>query len=125
MDTAQALVVFFLMLVAGWILFLVAMYVARRLTKKNISVRSLFIGFRKKMWMTVGLGLIFTAVYLSIGMLGRLAFNSEWRLNLFHSVYKNPTAFIYFGLFIFACITTGIYLARMLIIHLYNTRNRD
>jgi len=122
MTNTLALGIFFLFLLVGLFLYLLVMQYSGRVMKKEVSLRLLFKGFRQKMWMTVGLGLIFFGIYFSAVYVGSFFINPEMRLSLFFFVYRHPVACIYLGLFIFACTTTCIYLARIWIIHLYNTR---
>ena len=76
--------------------------------------------FRKKMWMTAGLGLFFGGLYLTLILLGSHIIDPELRLDIFHLLYKHPVEFIYLGLLVFACTTITIYLIRMIIIFLYS-----
>ncbi len=89
-----------------------------------LSIRLLFKDFRQKMWMTAGIGSIFAMLYLIVVLAGSIFIDSKSRLDIFFLLYRHPTEFIYLGLLLFASITLCIYIARMLIIYLYNTRNK-
>ncbi len=77
------------------------------------------------MWMTAGLGLLFFGFYTGAVVLGSLVLDSQVRLSIFFLVYKYPVISIYLGLLTFICISIGIYMARMMIKYLYNTRNKN
>lgn len=90
---------------------------------RRFSFRHLLNGFSQKMWMTVGLGLTFFGFYFVLIFYGLRLIDSQTKLDLFFTVYKNPVPFIYFGLSIFAMTSLGIYATRMVIKHLYNSRH--
>lgn len=115
METQQALAIIFMILLVGYLLFLISMDFASILMKKKVSTKSLLNGFRLKMWMTAGLGILFFGFYFSAIFLGSHLLDSETLLNIFFIVHKHPLPFAYLGLLIFICISTLIYLARMLI----------
>lgn len=125
METTQALAIFFSILLIGLAGFYLGMLVTSLLTNKTVSALSLFKDFKQKMWMTAGLGILFFGLYFLVVYTTSLFINSENRLNIFLLIYKNPIPFIYLGLVIFVCISSSIYLVRMIIKHLYNTRKRD
>lgn len=122
MGNWHALVIFLAVLAAGLLLFNLCLSFAQRVSHKRISPRSIFKDFRQKMWMTCGLGVLFLALYLVVVAVGYFLKDSDLRLDFFFYVYKHPSLFIYLGLLVFACVSTSIYLARMVIKHLYNTR---
>lgn len=85
----------------------------------------LFYEFDKKIWMTLGLGLIFFGLYFfSVTAL-------SWMLNtqtsqIIFSFFRSYTIeSIYLGLLIFALITLSIYFARLFIKYLYKNRRKD
>lgn len=123
MHTFNAIAIFIVILLIGLSLFLIALYATQLITKKQISVQTIFKDFRQKMWMTIGLGILFFGFYLLIILLGSSLISAETRRNIFFLAYKHPSVFIYIGLLIFAAISIGIYLVRIVIKHLYNTRN--
>lgn len=89
---------------------------------KKFSIATVFKDFGKKMWMTVGLGIIFFGLYALIIFFGAALNDSKMRLSIFFLLYKNPVRFVYLGLLTFALASTGIYLARVLIKYLYNKK---
>jgi len=122
MGTIQVIGILFIVLLAGMILFCAATFLVERFTKKKISLRFLFKDFRQKMWMTVGLGILFSCLYFLIIFTLFWIKDSQVQQNLFSLLYRYPERFIYLGLLFFSCITVGIYLARMVIKHLYNRK---
>jgi len=84
----------------------------------------LFYEFDKKIWMTLGLGIIFFGFYFTLisslsWMLGNQTL--RWILSF---IYTHKVISIYLGLLIFALFTLSIYLARMLIKYLYKKKSR-
>ena len=124
MQTLQALLIVLLVLLIGLVLFYIALSYAQKVSHRRVSVRTMFYGFRQKIWMTAGLGLMFSGLYLLVVYLASFV-GSEARMNLFFMAYKHPTMFIYLGLLIFVCISMGIIFARTVIKYLYNKNNRD
>lgn len=107
-------------------MFHTAMCLTELIRKKKISVLSiLFKEFRQKMWMTIGLGILFFGIYFMAIWIGSQLINSQMNTNFFMLMYRNPVYFIYLGLFLFACVSTSIYLVRMVIKYLHNTRHRN
>ena len=125
METIHAIVIVFVILLIGLILFYIAMAFSELITHKSISARSLLKDFGQKMWMTIGLGIFFFGLYLLIVSLSSRMLNSEVRLNFFFYVYKHPTDFIYLGLLAFATLSTVIYICRLAIKYFYNNRSKD
>lgn len=115
---------FFVAILAGLILFNTAMYFTETIMRKKYSTRSIFIGFRQKIWMTTGLGIVFFGLYFLIVTIGSFL-DPETRLNLFFLVYQNPVAFIYLGLLTFICISISILMVRHIIKFLYNARSKN
>lgn len=122
METTRILIVFFLILLLGFLLFYLALHLTKLILKKPISARVVFKDFGQKMWMTVGMGIYFCVLYALITYVISLVTNFFGPQNLFQLLYKNPIAFIYLGLFVFVLATTSIYLVRMVIKFLYNVR---
>lgn len=122
METTYAFIICLLILVLGLLLFYIAVHFTELLMRKKVTFHVLFKDFGQKMWMTIGLGLIFFTFYLLFVFLGTFTNNSDIRLNFFFLLYEHPTAFIYLGLLLFACISTSVYLARMVIKYLYNKK---
>lgn len=123
MLTPQALTAMLGVLLIGWI----TLYSLRNATKilrtQRKPLKSVFYGFRQKMWMTVGLGILFFGFYLIAVLIGSQLIN-EKKMDVFFIVYNHPILFIYLGLLIFMGISGSIYAARMVIKYLYNRRNR-
>lgn len=88
------------------------------------SLRNLLNGFKAKMWMTFGLGIIFFSLYGIIVVLSPIFLSEDSALYLFFKAYQSPLPFIYAGLFLFACFSLSIYLVRMLIKYIYITRGK-
>ena len=92
---------------------------------KKTPIKSLLNNFKQKMWMTLGLGFIFFGFYfVLIFSISQLMSKEDW-LSLFFYMYKEPTYFIYLGLFLFAFLSLSIYFVRMFIKYLYTTRSKD
>ncbi len=88
------------------------------------SLKNLLKGFKAKMWMTFGLGIVFFSLYLIVILVGSFYLKEETGQWLFLSAYHSPVYFIYAGLLIFACFSLTIYLVRMLIKYLFLTRGK-
>jgi hypothetical protein len=125
MNHIQAIAIFLGILVAGLMLFYSAMFLAEMLMHKKISVRSIFKNFRQKMWMTTGLGFLFFGFYVFLVFLGAYITRMIGHIHLFNLLHKHPVAFIYIGLLTFALISVSIYLARIVIKYVYNSRRRE
>ena len=120
METINAVLIILTFLLVGVVLFFSAISLAERGFKQKVFVKTIFNGFRQKMWMTAGLGIVFFSVYLLIVLCGSYFKDPSARLDFFFLVYQHPVSFIYLGLLIFACMTSGIYLVRMIIKYIYN-----
>ena len=121
MNTIYALTVLAGILIIGLLLFYIALFCAEKLMHKKISVASIFKDFKQKMWMTIGLGIVFFGLYVLIVYIGSYIATN---FNLFKLIHKNPVTFIYLGLLTFALVTTCIYLTRLIIKFLYNSKRR-
>lgn len=124
MEMLQVILIMLGILFLGLIFLYLALKFTERLTKKKVVVHVIFRGFGQKMWMTVGLGLIFFSLYLLMAVFISYFDDPQHRLNFFFLVYEHPILFIYLGLFTFALTSTGIYAVRVVIKHLYNTRKK-
>lgn len=82
----------------------------------------LFYEFDKKIWMTLGLGLIFFGFYLVLILTLSWILDAESSQQIFSFVYHHKVESIYMGLFIFSFTTLSIYLARLFIKYLYTNR---
>lgn len=122
MLTIHATFIVLLILFSGILMLLVALRTAQFFTGREISIRSLFLNFRQKMWMTIGLGVLFFGFYSLLIYAFSFMDNPTVRLNFFFAAYKNPIIFIYLGLLTFASISVSIYLARMAIKYFCNRR---
>ena|SRR3984957_8294150 len=125
MNTVHALVISAMILLVGLFLYQIAIYVAVLLTKKHFTASTIFKDFKQKIWMTAFLGSVFFGFYLLLIYGGSFLKDPDWRLHLFFTMYKHPTAFIYLGLLTFVMISISIYLARMAIKFLYNRKKRN
>lgn len=108
----------------GWLTWFCLRHLTGVTSNLKESIRALFKDFRQKMWMTVGLGLLFFCVYILLVYIGSFVITSKTRLDFFFLLYRHPIDFIYLGLLAFACTSLCIYIARMVIKYLYNTRNK-
>lgn len=125
METLQALIIVLAIILVGWGLYYLATSAFQLYWGKPVTMRNLFKGFRQKMWMTVGLGILFFGFYFLLVLIGSYIIDHESRQYLFLLIYQHPKAFIYFGLLLFASVTICIYLCRMVIIYLYNSKYKD
>lgn len=94
------------------------------LLQRPWSFRNLLKGFKAKMWMTFGLGIVFFSFYFLVIFISSVYLKEEKGELLFFSAYHSPKFFIYAGLLIFACFSLTIYLIRMLIKYLFLTRGK-
>jgi predicted branched-subunit amino acid permease len=111
--------------VLGWLTRFSIKYIAFLVKNGKISLRPAFRGFKEKIWMTIGLGIVFFGFYFGIVLLSSKFSTPETRQDFFRLIYSHPIEFIYLGLFIFATITLCIYLVRMLIKYLFITKSRQ
>lgn len=79
----------------------------------------LFYEFDKKIWMTLGLGILFFGFYFFFVMILSNTLSSESFQKIFSLFYQYKVESIYIGLFTFSFITLTIYLARIFIKYLY------
>ena len=122
METIQVVLIILAFFLLGLTLFFMALFLTEKGMKKKYAVNSIFSGFKQKMWMTAGLGCVFFFIYLLAAYFGSSFKDPQLRLNFFFMVYEHPVAFIYLGLLTFALFSTCIYVVRILIKYLYNTR---
>lgn len=99
---------------------LVGIYIFKRF---GSPLPRLFFEFDKKMWMTLGLGFSFLALYLFF-VCSLSCLSNQYATRIFTFIQTNPTLSIYIGLFIFATLSLSIYLMRILIKYLYRIRNK-
>jgi hypothetical protein len=124
MHTLQACLITLSVLLIGFLLLYTLIQLTQVIMKKKYSIHSLFFNFRQKMWMTVGLGLLFFGFYIFLLYLGSIKLDPKTKLELFVSVYNNPLNYVYLGLLIFISISISIYIVRLGIIYLYNSKKR-
>lgn len=111
-----------------WVIFVILLSVysiklgIQMIRTKNFSARVLFKNFGQKMWMTAGIGLLFFGLYGVLVLYASRMMDQETRKNIFIFAYKHPIESIYLGLFVFVLASISIYLARMMIIYLYNRK---
>ena len=122
MNTLQALIITLGIICIGLIILYNVIQMTQLVTRKTISIRSLFYNFKQKMWMTAGIGLTFFSLYLLLIFLSSNLLDE--RLKFFLQVYQNPTAYVYMGLSIFIILSISIYLVRMFIIYLFQSQKR-
>jgi hypothetical protein len=91
---------------------------------KKYRLSPLLKGFKEKIWMTVGLGVLFFGLYLGVVFFTSRVIDQEIAQQLFELSYQHPLEFIYLGLFIFATFSLLIYLVRMFIKYFYLTRSK-
>lgn len=124
MENLSVLVIVSTILLAGGAIFYLALLIARLSMKKQVHPSIMFEGFRQKMWMTAGLGIVFFCSYLGISATAFYFKDPQARLHLFTFAYENPAALIYIGLLIFACFSVCIYLVRIIIKYFYNNNKK-
>lgn len=100
-----------------------ALYAFKKLGR-GWSFKALFKDFKRKMWMTVSLGILFFSLYFVTAAIGSRLIR-QWGTDIFFMVYKNPVPFIYGGLWLFVFLSLSIYLVRMFIKYFYLTRGKD
>lgn len=122
MNTVQALIITFCVIIIGCIILFNLIQIAQIITRKSVSIRSIFLNFKQKMWMTIGLGICFFSLYVGLLYASSIAVNE--RLELFQKVYQNPLNSVYLGLSFFVAMTISSYLVRMLIIRVYYSKKR-
>ncbi|HRD56020.1 MAG TPA: hypothetical protein PLC42_06445 [Parachlamydiaceae bacterium] len=123
MSTPVALFITFSVIIIGLVLLKSAILLTELITHKRVSFSSLFFNFKQKMWMTIGLGILFFNLYLFLLYMGAFSLTAQDKLSFFFDAYQNPATYAYRGLFFFVVVSVSIYLARMVIISLYNSRN--
>jgi hypothetical protein len=124
MDTLQACLITIAVLIIGFLLLYNIILFSEIYTKKRYSIRSMFLNFKQKMWMTICLGILFFGLYLSLVYLGSVKLDSRLKLELFFNAYNNPWDYVYYGLLTFVSLSISIYIVRRGIIYLYNKKNR-
>lgn len=102
-----------------------AMTLTERFTSKKIELRSVLNGFKQKIWMTLGLGIVFFGFYFLSIYAWSFFIHTTTHPDLFILLYHYPIYFIYLGLLIFASLSTAIYLIRLIIISIYHRKTRD
>lgn len=114
-------IVLFLTL-CGFVLFMlfVGFYILKRFGN---PFPQLFFEFDKKMWMTLGLGLVFFGFYVVLVTFWAWLFSNN-SYKILTLLYQYKTEAIYVALFLFASISFSIYLVRLLIKRLYNSRSK-
>ncbi len=111
-------------LLISFILIIALAFIAFKRLAKGWSLKVLLKDFKRKMWMTTCLGILFFGIYLLFVFAG-LYLTNHWESQLFFLLYRHPVEFIYGGLWLFAFLSLSIYLARMFIKYLFLTRGKD
>lgn len=124
MEILRVVSTVLIVLLSGLVLFYLALYLSEKGMRQKVRVHSIFKGFRQKIWMTTGLGVVFSSLYFLAILMGSYFDDQTSRLEFFFLVYNRPVVFIYLGLLAFAFISITIYLVRLVIKHLYNTRSK-
>ena len=106
----QTLLIFFsiLMLFFISIVWGIGFYIIRRYGN---PLPKLFHEFDKKMWMTLGLGIIFFGFYLGLITVLSLIFKGNRLQKVFFFLYSHKVESIYIGLMIFALVTLSTHSA--------------
>lgn len=120
-SLAYLLTIFWIFLLVLMI-YLSAAHLVKLRRTGAFSLRPLFKGFGQKMWMTIGLGIMFFGLYYLVITLASRFFDSNQKLNLLMLARQHPAEFIYMGLGIFSCVTISIYIVRIMIKNIYNMR---
>lgn len=113
------LILLSLFLIFTSIVFAIGFYLIKR---NGSPLPRLFHEFDKKMWMTLGLGLIFFGFYFLLVTALSWILNPEKTKKIFLFFYHYKVESIYIGLFVFASIALAIYLTRLFIKFLYTSR---
>lgn len=124
METVRVVISLISVILIGYIFFRLALYAAQIVLRKPIFIRAICKDFRQKIWMTLGIGIIFFVIYLLIAFGLYMIDSHEYRLKIFFAMYRHPTEFVYLGLFVFAITSATIYCARRYIIYFYKSRNK-
>lgn len=122
MDSLTAFLIVSAVLITGVVCFRMALYAARKGLHRHVDIKVIFKDIRQKMWMTAGLGLVFFAIYLLVVAAGSYFNDAQFRMRLFFLMYEYPTVFVYVGLLVFATFSTAVYLVRMVIKSIYNSK---
>ena len=88
------------------------------------TYKTLFRDFKRKMCMTIGLGLTFSCVYILIVALCMLL-THQWKAELISFISLHRVECIYAALGLFILMSLSVYLARMIVKYLYLTRGKD
>jgi hypothetical protein len=121
MFNLQVIMIVCLFLLIGCLCLSIALCLARYFMQRRISIGSLFVGLKPKLWMTAGLGAFFAIFYTGIILGVSHWFDPETRLAIFQMAYRNPMYFVYGGLAIFVLFSLAVLAVRRLIKRLYNS----
>lgn len=88
-------------------------------------LKNLFREFKRKIWMTCGLGGTFFGLYFLFVWIGAPLIQEKWRKNSLPLLQSSPLSLLYDGLLFFICLSLMIYFIRMLIKYVYLTRGKD
>ncbi len=106
-----------LFIIFSGIVLMMGFYIIKRC---GSPLPKLFYEFDKKIWMTLGLGIIFFGSYFGLITLLSWLLSSDNAHKMLSFLYRHKVESIYVGLFTFAFLTLSIYLARLLIKFLYS-----
>lgn len=93
--------------------------------KKLQGLTPLWLGFKRKMWMTIGLGSFFLFCYFLFILAVNYLMTKKTSAYFFFLIYQSPTLWIYRGLWVFACLSLCIYLIRMFIKSYFLLKGKD
>jgi len=124
MQTIHALIITISILVIGGFLLYAVLKSSEIITRKRYDIRSLFDNFKQKLWMTIGIGIVFTTLYVILLTFGSFKLDSQTKLSFFNHLNEHKIDYIYLGLAIFVATSLFIYAIRLIIIYLYNSQKR-
>lgn len=105
------------------LIFISCQQFSRIIRTRNCSPRNLLKDFGQKMWMTIGLGILFFGFYILFVLFSSWFIDQQIGIQILVLAYYEPVLFIDGGLFLFALFSLLIYLARMFIKYIYLKQN--
>ena len=123
-GTAVMLFVYLSLIVSCFIIAFLLLYLVRQAKQKR-KIKPVWFEFKRKIWMTLGLGIFFFIVYCSAVLLLSYGLSFDAKQKLLSLAHQSPADWIYAGLWLFACTTLCIYLVRMCIKFCYLMIGKD
>ncbi len=122
MYNFQVVLIIGMFLLIGCLALTIALTIFQIFTKKEPTVRKIFVGLKPKLFMTAALGSFFLVLYICLVLLGAYFLHGEVRQTLFMYVRNYPIYFVYGGMALFVTISLTILLIRSFIKRFYNSR---